>query len=798
MQPKDYVSAVYRCWASVLAAAAVGGGASFLLASVAPPVFHAEAAVFVSVNRAETPNTLGYSSLVDDQLLPSLAAAATSPAILQSVIDDLELTAGPGELARAVDVEVLPDTSVLQIGVDAADPARAARIATRVGAELEELTPTLYAGSGGSVLDVTTISPAREPRYRASPDTRRLTALGIVLGGGTAVLALGLAEALRPRVRTAGDVSATTGLPVLAEVHRRARRWPVDRRTRRDERAASLERVAGLLRALPDLPPGTDTRVALVGTGPGSTELARDLDRAAVRGGTARIVPVPTVAGFARSGTDLAGVLVATDSRRTTRRQLERVVAAVSASPVPLLGIVLDRRPAPRAGRLARAAAVLRGEDLRAPARSVAGVPRNGVVRSTRVTAVVALLATGLAHDLPAATNTTLLAAVLLLPVWIGVLRRSRGAMVIATLTGLALLSGLLLAGWSSVDHDFAPREAAETSFQVLAAVGAIGLVLWARTVLPFPAVGVAYGLGQLASGLMDASASDNAYKFELSLPLTITVLALASAHRRPGVTIAALAGLALLDIAHDARSAFGFCVMAGALVLWQARPTTGRQVRPLATAGLLAIMAVGAYSLMRQLLVSGALGAAVQARTITQIEQTGTLLLGGRPEWTATWALMHQHPLGFGLGTVPSAADIALAKAGFAVTHIPSGEGYIENYMFAGRFELHSIVADLWSNAGPVGLLLGLVMAALLIRSSAQLLSRREASGLTCFLLLMSLWYLAFGPLPANLPDVALALGLVLPLRRTADRAVRGPGTVLRPSSTDRAAEVDPVPVRV
>jgi hypothetical protein len=112
----------------------------------------------------------------------------------------------------------------------------------------------------------------------------------------------------------------------------------------------------------------------------------------------------------------------------------------------------------------------------------------------------------------------------------------------------------------------------------------------------------------------------------------------------------------------------------------------------------------------------------------------------------------------------VPSAADIAVAKEGMAVAHIPTAEGYIENYMFAGRFELHSIVADLWSNLGPVGLLLGLVMAGVVIQRLSALLQRRAASALACFLSLNALWFLAFGPLPTDVLVVALALGVLLP----------------------------------
>ena len=113
---------------------------------------------------------------------------------------------------------------------------------------------------------------------------------------------------------------------------------------------------------------------------------------------------------------------------------------------------------------------------------------------SQRVIAVVALFAVGLALPLPVATSTALLASLALLPAWVGALRRYRGATLLVTLTGLGLLLGLLLAWMSAVDHAFAPREALETGFLISAGVGCVGLVLWARTLLPVSAIGVAFG----------------------------------------------------------------------------------------------------------------------------------------------------------------------------------------------------------------------------------------------------------------------------------------------------------------
>ena len=61
-----------------------------------------------------------------------------------------------------------------------------------------------------------------------------------------------------------------------------------------------------------------------------------------------------------------------------------------------------------------------------------------------------------------------------------------------------------------------------------------------------------------------------------------IIVLSLLSDRRRPGLTTAALLALGLLNILNDARSAFGFCVIAAALVLCRPAPlpSAGGRIR--------------------------------------------------------------------------------------------------------------------------------------------------------------------------------------------------------------------------
>jgi capsular polysaccharide biosynthesis protein len=773
VQPKEYAAAIGRRWVWISACGIAGALFGAALSSSTAPTYTSSTSLLVGVERVGADENLALASRIGTQVLPSLERLARSPAVLSPVATTLREAGAPaGGLASRITADVAEGTSVLVVTAEDDTPEGASRLAAATGAELQRAAARFHGTDGDAdVLRLTTVAPATAPAFPSAPETKRSTAAGMLAGVLVGVLATGAGEIARPRVRDAGDVAGRSGLSVLGTLPPRT-----PGRRARLERATAVHRLAALLH--PGRAQGRSIRrTALVGPPPVTGRLARELRAATSHGLDPVHVPAPTDLDAA---TVEAAVLVV-DAHRTPRRALDRAVAAAQDSPVPLAGVVLDGVLTERAGLLARIVSAVQG---RARLGSVLSETRPGPpdrpLASTRAVAVVALVAVGLAHPLPAATNTALAVAVLLAPVWVGSLQRFRGGTLIAALTGIGLLSGLLLARWSSADHAFAPREALETSFAVMTGLGIVGVVLWARTVLPLPVIGCAYGVGAVVTGLLRMPGSENAWKFELALPLTIVALSWAAMASSRLPTVFALAVLGVLDVLNDARSAFGFCVLAAVLVLWQTRPAGAERGSRWAPVLLMGGLGVGGYLAISELLLAGALGSEVQARTATQVAQSGSLLLGGRPEWSATWALMRENPLGFGLGTVPSTGDVAVAEEGLAVANIPTGEGYLRNYLLADRFELHSVVADLWTHLGPAGLLLGLVMAVLLVRGLADRLAHREASGLLCFLPLIALWYLAFGPLPSNLPEVGLAVALVLlpriPVRPRAASPARPP----------------------
>ncbi|MBW9206901.1 hypothetical protein KV097_13205 [Mumia sp. zg.B17] len=357
-----------------------------------------------------------------------------------------------------------------------------------------------------------------------------------------------------------------------------------------------------------------------------------------------------------------------------------------------------------------------------------------------------------------------------LAPLWLPQVRRYRGGPLVVFGGLLAVLSGYwLIRIVTGIDHELDERAGMATGLAYVVAFLGVGFLLWARSVLGVPATALAYALGVLAStAAFQAGATDNPWKFAYSWPVIVIVLAACALKRSHHAAVGLLLVLAAFSAASDARSLMGICLATAALVLWQRRPGAGSHAlaRRGSTLVLLAVMAYAGYSVVTSLLLGGALGDETRERTQAQIERSGNLLTGGRPEWSATIALMRDQPEGFGLGAVPNFHDVATAKTGLAPLNIPTIEGYVDNYMLGPQFTLHSVVADMWASLGVVGLVVALAVVCLLIGSLVRGITAREASALVVFLGLMGLWDLGFSSTFSVLVRLTLAIAVLLTVR--------------------------------
>lgn len=379
----------------------------------------------------------------------------------------------------------------------------------------------------------------------------------------------------------------------------------------------------------------------------------------------------------------------------------------------------------------------------------------------TALLAQAGVVAAGLHLWLAKGVNVATVAAAITAPLWWPVLRRYRSMTTLLLLTPLAIGWGLVLATLSSADHTIDSNNAIIFIGSVAAGVAAIILMLWARDFVSVHHVALLFGIGALMGAVMRGGGT---WKFDLSVPVTFIVLGLVGRSRSRLIPAAAVLALGLYGVTQDARSYFAFCLIACLLTVWQgllqpSDPSASR-ARRWFPALLLAVLGFVIYSSLTFLMTNGYFGVELQQRSTKQIESTGSLIAGGRPEWAATKQLALLTPQGYGIGVVPNWSDVQAGEFGLSTINVV-GDSNRTQYMFVGAFELHSVAANLWVSCGWAGLLLALFVIYCLLRNLTFLLAARSASTIVIFASALALWSMLFGPLYTDWLPVCAALGL-------------------------------------
>lgn len=385
--------------------------------------------------------------------------------------------------------------------------------------------------------------------------------------------------------------------------------------------------------------------------------------------------------------------------------------------------------------------------------------------RLAQTLAVIAVFLVGTRIFVAGGATVGLAVSLILLPLWLPVLRRYIGAVSLMVLGLCAIVSGAWLTDLISDSHPTTQGGVFDGSLVMLGLLGGVGVLLWAREVLPLWLIGTLYGSGMIATtvltGALDAG---NPWKFGVGFPLMIIILSLVSRPRMRGLDVTALVVLAGVAVVTDSRYRFASLMIAAVLILWQMLPKARtRRGSAVTTIAVFTAIAIITYNLATAVLIEGYLGEQAQARSIDQIDRSGSLIVGGRPELSATIALFLDRPIGFGSGVLPTQADILVAKTGMAAIGYDPNNGYVERFMFGTGFELHSVAGDLWAAFGLPGLAFAVLSVVLVIRTLGRTLADLTATGLTVFLCISTLWNMLFSPIYGSLPTLVLTLGLVL-----------------------------------
>ncbi|MCL3861298.1 polysaccharide biosynthesis tyrosine autokinase [Actinotalea sp. K2] len=248
MDLSDYVAALRKRWLVLAVLGLVGGSLGYLQAGATTPMYRATSSVWVSLGQGETVSELVQGTTYVQNLVQSYAQLATMPTVLEPVIEELELDISARALARTISADTPLNTVIIEISAVSADPERAAAVADAVSRQLDEAAQEVAPAraDGTASVSMRTVASAHVPTVPFVPNTKLLTATGILLGVAAGIAFAVIRELLDTKVRSGRDVARVTESAVLGTIgfERRLREHQlVMRSDARSPRAESYRRL---------------------------------------------------------------------------------------------------------------------------------------------------------------------------------------------------------------------------------------------------------------------------------------------------------------------------------------------------------------------------------------------------------------------------------------------------------------------------------------------------------------------------------------------------------------------------
>nr|WP_269938325.1 polysaccharide biosynthesis tyrosine autokinase [Arthrobacter sp. HY1533] len=220
MEFRDYLLILRRNWIAIVALTLVGllfGGLASILIK---PIYTAQTQLFVATQNSGSVQDLQTGNSFIQARVSSYVKTATTPTVLQPVIDTLGLNVTPQQLSSKVSASSDLKTVLITISVDDSSPVQAASIAQGVANSLIKAVDTLETPTTGGVspVRVSVVTPAIAPVSPSAPNLKVNLALGLIVGLALGLSAAVLRTTLDTRIRSERDLKVVSQAPVLGGI----------------------------------------------------------------------------------------------------------------------------------------------------------------------------------------------------------------------------------------------------------------------------------------------------------------------------------------------------------------------------------------------------------------------------------------------------------------------------------------------------------------------------------------------------------------------------------------------------
>ena len=221
MDFRNFLHALWRHWKLIVAGTLTGILVAGAMSALARPVYTAQSQLFVAVDGTGTIAELQDGNTFGQSRVRSYLGMVRSPIVLQPVIDSLDLSETPEELAGRVQASAEPDTVLIDILVIDRSAEQAAAVAQSVVASLVRAVETLEKPKlgGSSPVSLSVTKQAGIPLTPSSPNTRINILLGLLIGLGLGLVVAYLKSRWENVVGGEVDLRRATKAPLLGRVY---------------------------------------------------------------------------------------------------------------------------------------------------------------------------------------------------------------------------------------------------------------------------------------------------------------------------------------------------------------------------------------------------------------------------------------------------------------------------------------------------------------------------------------------------------------------------------------------------